>query len=137
MIQKACNFLVPHASANLALYSGAARAVGLTSLDELAFKAVLAGFRKVYGGLWVGGSLTLDHERLWVRQNLMNRLAHTDDYSLSIPLEEILRAEWTFGVVTGIVVVHTVHGTLKLRCFGARPFQEELARAARRAQLAR
>ena len=72
-----------------------------------------------------------------VQHHAIDPLDYDQKCDASLPLEEILRAEWTFGVVTGIVVVHTVHGTLKLRCFGARPFQEELARAARRAQLAR
>ena len=123
--EKMCNVLIPAAEADLRIYSAAARALGIDA-DTTAIEAVLMGFRKFYGGLWVGGTVRLMPSDLTFSPNAINRAVHTGDYSLSIPLADILELAPEFGVLSGIVRIATRSGTMRLRCFGAKAFARRI-----------
>lgn len=119
--KKRCNFLIPDAKADLALYSAGAKAAGLEPQEKM-LTAVLEGFRSIYGGLWVGGTAFLSAQHLAFTPNAMNQLMHKADYSLSIPLADITDLAYESGFVTGIIRITTKRGVMKLRCFGAKAF---------------
>ena len=95
--------------------------------------AVLALFRRAYGGLWVGGRVTLDDEVLVFTPNAVNRAVNEGTLDVRVALADVEAVEVRFGVVTKVVAVTTPARTLKLRCYGARRFAEEIARRCPRA----
>src|SRR5438128_5794866 len=54
-----------------------------------AFAWALGGFKKYYGGLWVGGRATLTNSKLSFEANAMNRLVQTRVLSVVDSLEQI------------------------------------------------
>ena len=123
---KAANLLVPKAEANMAVYSRAMATAGLdpiqNAISTLAAKQTFEGFRKFYGGLWVGGKVELLTSCLRFEPNAINNLVHKENYSLSIPLCEIDTLTPEFGVLSGIIVIKTRHGEVKIRCFRSKEF---------------
>lgn len=75
--------------------------------------------RRLFGGLWVGGTATLSHDTLRFDPNDMNRAMHATDVSFTLPLREITGIRLERGILTKIVVVSTLDGERRLRCFGA------------------
>lgn len=82
--------------------------------------------RKKYGGLWVGGRVTLTRAELRFAPNAVNRLAHFGDPSFTIPLSAIRHIEVEPGVVTKIIAVTWASGTTRFRCFGAARFADQI-----------
>lgn len=123
---KACNALIVDAQPDFALYSAAAKILGLDPAKEV-LEPIIKAFGAFYGGLWVGGVAKLTASQLSFTPNLVNKLLHKDDCAWSIPLEDIADLSLEFGVLTGIICVKTERGTAKLRCFGARGFLSRIA----------
>ncbi|MGH6832185.1 MAG: hypothetical protein ACRECM_04075, partial [Methyloceanibacter sp.] len=73
--KKFCNFLIPNAEPDLALYSAVARVLGLVPQEKMLI-GVLEGFRSFYGGLWVGGTALLSAQHLSFNPNAGNQLMH-------------------------------------------------------------
>jgi hypothetical protein len=86
--------------------------------------AVTSVAKKLMGGLWVGGTTYLTEDAVIFRPNLLNRLVHKQDYSVSIPLSEITDVKKRFGIGTQIIDVKTSKGTLSFRCYWASSFLE-------------
>lgn len=80
---------------------------------------VLEQYRRRYGGLWVGGRVTLTSKSIAFSPNALNRATHAGTLDVDIPLALIVRVDLLPGVVTKIVAIHTVGGLLKVRCYGA------------------
>jgi hypothetical protein len=80
---------------------------------------VLAAFKNYYGGLWVGGRVTLTDSNVIFEPNALNRSVHTGTLDISIPLSEISHVKCLPGFVTKIAAIHTAGGVLKVRCYGA------------------
>lgn len=80
---------------------------------------VLESFRRHYGGLWVGGRLTLSAQALTFRPNAMNRAVHSGELDLSVPLEEIAATHLEKASITDIICVTVASYVAKFRCFGA------------------
>ena len=87
---------------------------------------VLGAFKKAYGGLWVGGAITLDDNTLTFRANMLNRAIHKDLSEISIPLKDITSVNKRFGVLTGIIDIETDAGTLAVRLYGAKKFADKI-----------
>lgn len=87
---------------------------------------VLRGFKKAMGGLWVGGHATLHETHVVFQPNALNKKVHAEDYTLTIPLMSISDIKVRFGVVTKIIDLVTDHGTLSIRCYGAKAFAETI-----------
>lgn len=128
VVRKVCNCFIPVAEADLSRYATAASLLGV---DLESVEAVLDGFRAHYGGLWVGGSVELTTRALTFRPNAWNLAVHAEDYSFSVPLDDITDAEHSWGIVSGIITVTTVNGPFKLRCFRARRFRDAINRSRR------
>ena len=91
---------------------------------------VITGFtvgrlKRIYGGLWVGGTLYLLADSLVFCPNALNRSVHKGDVSRRVSLAEVASVTDQFGLVTGIVRVELNDGTeFKFRCYGATKFAQ-------------
>ena len=103
---------------------GARFLVSATGLDVT--EAVLKGFKKAMGGLWVGGTATLYETKIAFRPNAMNKAVHAGDYSIEIPLDNVTEVQVRFGFVTKIIDIATADGKLSIRCFGAPDFAAKI-----------
>jgi len=82
-------------------------------------QAVLEAFRQFYGGLWVGGRLTLTEVALRFAANAANRAVQSGTLDIVVPLTEITSVHVKKAMVTNIVVVGVGYRVVKLRCYGA------------------
>jgi hypothetical protein len=86
--------------------------------------------RKRYGGLWVGGRVTLTRAELGFAPNGANRLLHDGDPSVAIPLSAIRHIDVEPGFVTKIVAVTWAGGVARFRCYRAASFADQIRVAA-------
>jgi hypothetical protein len=86
--------------------------------------------RKRYGGLWVGGRVTLTPAELGFAPNGANRLLHDGDPSVAIPLAAIRQIDVEPGLVTKIVAVTWRGGVARFRCYRAARFADQIRVAA-------
>ena len=123
--KKLCNFLIQGAEANLSFARKLTDATGI-DFQEKTTEFILDQFKNAYGGLWVGGTAFLTENELTFKPNMMNKIFHTGENSLSIPLAEIINIEDKFGFFTRIIHITTANSTLKLRCYGAKAFAKSI-----------
>jgi hypothetical protein len=91
---------------------------------------VVSVFKKAYGGLWVGGRATLATTELSFRPNAANRAFHTGTLDIAVPLSAIAGVEVLGGFVTKIIAVRTPRFVVKIRCYGATAFADQIRSAA-------
>ena len=128
--RKLCNLLVPDAQANLASYMPALGTIG-AMIVETPTKQAIESFREHFGGLWVGGAVTLSRTHLAFEPNGMNRALHHGDSSLRVPLSEVRDVTREWGFISGIISIRTTRGTFKLRCWRARALADVIRQALR------
>ena len=126
--KKLCNFLFENVDAELSIASNIAEVTGI-NFNEDALNIVLDNFKRIYGGLWVGGSAYLTKDEFRFVPNLINKMFHKGDCTLSIPLTEILQTNVHFGFFTKIISLSTNYGTFKMRCYGANKFRDSISDA--------
>lgn len=113
-IKKLCNAFITDAVISRRIGGSVARNVG-----------AIGG---MMGGLWVGGTVTVNADALDWRPNIMNKALHENLQSVHIPLAEVLSVRRVFGVLTGIVVVELAGGVeFRFRCFNARAVAEHMS----------
>jgi hypothetical protein len=120
LAQRVANALIEDAQVNTSLGVGAFRAV----------EDVLARYRAKVGGLWVGGRATLTATVLAFAPNTMNRAVQTGSLDLAVPLSAILDVSVQRSFVTNIVEIRTPQSVLKIRCYGANTFAQQIRDAA-------
>ena len=113
LISKLCNALI--VSATVDSYAVSKDVAMVTDL-----------FKKMYGGLWVGGRLNIDRVNLSFAANSMNVAIHQDLEAITIPLNSITSVRWVFGFFTGIIAVTTKEKEFRFRCFGAKTVVAQL-----------
>ena len=91
--------------------------------------SLLFGFKLAYGGLWVGGRVTLTESNLEFSPNRVNHAAHKELHDISIPLKAVTSVSMKTGVVTKIIVIESSQLTFKVRCYGAENFAEQIRAA--------
>ena len=97
--------------------------------------AVLDQFRQHYGGLWVGGRVTLTPTTLEFHPNGVNRVANSGTLDLEIDLRRVESVEVQPGVLTKIVAVGVGGGrVVKARCFGAAGLADQIRAAVQAAR---
>lgn len=109
--------------AGLALDVGGAQAPGVNW--------VLERYRRHWGGLWVGGRITLTTEALEFEPNAVNRAIQSGNLRLRASLGSIVRVELLPSAITKTVAIHTSTSVLKVRCFGARDLANAIEGARR------
>jgi hypothetical protein len=100
-----------------------------TRYADLPVAVTLATYRMRFGGLWVGGRVTLTTSALVFAANRLNREVQSGTLDLRIPLADISDVAVRWGFVTKIIVVTVPGGAAKFRCFGAQRFAEQIDRA--------
>src|SRR5687767_9040387 len=104
--RKLCNALIKEAEVDFALLYTGLSVTGLAGAGK-GIEGVLILFRKFYGGLWVGGVAELGEKEFVFKPNLMNRIIHKGDYTIKIPIKEILGVDVKFGFFTKIIDIST------------------------------
>ena len=128
LAEKVVNFLIPEAEADLSMYRASNQLPSLEGVvTDLAVDGTLKGLKRLFGGLWVGGTVSLTSQNLCFVPNVMNMGSHKGDYSLSIPLVDITDLTHQFGFVTGIIRITTKRGVMKMRCYGSKKFLARIA----------
>jgi hypothetical protein len=120
---KAANFLVEDAALR-------DRAIGpvfdLLDVSLKPVELVLAGFRRQYGGLWVGGRVELSETAVSLAPNVLNRAVHQQLSSIEVPLAMVTSVEVLPGFVTKIIALGTPTHVVKLRCYGAPALADQI-----------
>ncbi|HJS44791.1 MAG TPA: hypothetical protein VJ753_00170 [Rhizomicrobium sp.] len=91
---------------------------------------MLRKFHRRYGGLWVGGRITLYRDRLGFAPNWLNRQVQVGDLAMEYPLTALVSVTRQFGLFTGIVDVDFGEKRLIFRCYGADKAADEIRAAA-------
>jgi hypothetical protein len=90
-------------------------------------------FRRHYGGVWVGGRLTLTDRTLTFVPNAVNRVANTGVLDIEIDLAEVTGPVTVLpGFVTKIIAVPVGGAVFKARCWGAKKMAERIQAAVAR-----
>lgn len=79
-------------------------------------------FRAAWGGLWVGGRVTLTTEAVSFSPNGLNRIAQSGTLDIRVPLSDVIDVEVRPGFVTDIVAITTPESVVKVRCYFATKF---------------
>src|SRR6478735_9406030 len=83
---------------------------------------VVSLFRSAWGGLWVGGRVTLTRRTVSFSANGVNRLMQSGTLDVSVPLAKVTDVKVLPGLVTKIVAITAPERVLKVRCYGAARF---------------
>ena len=89
----------------------------------------LSAFRAMWGGLWVGGRVTLTSDSVSFAANTLNRIAQSGTLDVSVPLKQVTDVEVLPGFFTNIVAISTPDRVLKIRCYWARHFADAVIAA--------
>jgi hypothetical protein len=125
---KMANFLVTDAEVNYEDVGEFYEVVGSGNVNVLA--GVLEGFRNHYGGLWVGGKVTVTQNAVHLNANAMNRMAQDGTLDVELPMTSIRKVTVEGGFVTKIVRLDTDAYSVKFRCYGAKDVASLIAKQA-------
>lgn len=92
----------------------------------IAFAGVMGAFKKMMGGLWVGGNVYITTKSIIFKPNKLNTALQANIDAVEIPLKDIVNVSKEFGMITGIVSINTDSGSLKVRCYNASGFMERI-----------
>jgi hypothetical protein len=87
---------------------------------------VLNRYRRRYGGLWVGGRLTLTTTDVQFHANALNRSIQSGELDITVELRSIESVEVLPGVLTKIIAIHTGDRVVKMRCWRATKVAEQI-----------
>jgi hypothetical protein len=90
----------------------------------------VARIRRRYGGLWVGGRVSLTATGFAFAANAVNRAVQSGTLDFVVPLDAIVGVEVERGFITNIIAIRTPDSVFKIRCFGAARFAEKVREAA-------
>jgi hypothetical protein len=90
-------------------------------------RSVINRFNRKWGGLWVGGTVSIAPQGVSFTPNRINRAVHEALEPINVPAEDIRAVRHEFGWVTGIVVVTHARGEFRFRCYGAKRLAATMA----------
>lgn len=88
--------------------------------------------KRLFGGLWVGGTVTITPEHVRFEPNAINVAVHENAHGFLVPYKDIRDVRVERGIGTNIVVLMTPEGERRFRCYKANDAAEAIS-AARRA----
>jgi hypothetical protein len=91
-----------------------------------AARRVLGRYRRRYGGLWVGGRLTVTTTDVQFHANALNRSIQSGQLDIAVDMRSIESVELLPGVLTKIIAIGTRDRVVKIRCFGAAKVAEQI-----------
>jgi hypothetical protein len=89
--------------------------------------SAIARFKRKFGGLWVGGTVTVSPDGVSFAPNALNRAVHEPLEPISVPAKDVRAVRSEFGWFAGIVVVEHLRGELRFRCYGAKHLAATMA----------
>lgn len=104
--------------------------VDVTAAVTSVNRRVLDRHRRRYGGLWVGGRLTVTDTNVAFHANALNRSIQSGQLDIVVDLRSIESVEVLPGVLTKIIAIHTADRVTKVRCFGAAKVADRIRAAA-------
>lgn len=104
--------------------------VDVTVATASASRRVLDRYRRRYGGLWVGGRLTVTDTDVQFHANALNRSIQSGQLDIIVDLRSIESVELLPGVLTKIIAIHTGDQVTKVRCFAAAKVADRIRAAA-------
>ncbi len=122
--KKVCNAKIEGATPNFTAYLVSFVSGGLGGV--IALGSVMGAFKKMIGGLWVGGNAYLTSKSIIFKPNKLNAGLHSNIDAIEIPLKSIIKLNKEFGMITGIININTDSGSLKIRCYNAYGFMEKI-----------
>jgi len=126
IVSKVANALVEDAERS----PGMGPVVDATGGSSDSMDWVLDRFRQHYGGLWVGGRLTLTTAKLEFHPNGLNRLANRGTLDIEIDLRSVTGPVAVLpGVATKIIAVPVAGRVFKARCWGAQSMADQIQAA--------
>ena len=84
-------------------------------------------FNRKWGGLWVGGTVSIAPQGVSFTPNRINRAVHEGLEPIDVPAADIRAVRHEFGWVTGIIVVTHARGEFRFRCYGAKRLAATMA----------
>jgi hypothetical protein len=130
MIKRKANALISDARPAIKVYFFSFADPNL--LASVVSKVALESFARYMGGLWVGGTAQLSDTSVEFIPNKVNIALNTGSLYVRIPLLDILDVNVAKGILTDVISIRTENGTLKLRCFSAKQFAEDICNAKNR-----
>lgn len=127
LLKKTANLLVE--DARIDLHPTVEAGLAVVEAPMSSTEQVLDGFRAKYGGLWVGGTLTVTDQQVEFHANALNRVVQAGTLDLGLPLRSIAQVEVQPGFVTKVVALTVGNRQVKSRMYGA----EQVAEAIRQA----
>jgi hypothetical protein len=103
--------------------------VDTAGADTAGLDVVLDQFRRHYGGLWVGGRLTLTSATLEFHPNAVNRVAHAGTLDIEVDVRRIEAVDVLPGFLTKIIAVRVGDKVVKVRCWGASKMADRIRAA--------
>ncbi|MCC2594240.1 hypothetical protein LKO27_12565 [Tessaracoccus sp. OS52] len=88
-------------------------------------------FRRFYGGLWVGGQVTLTSNRIRFAANSLNKIVRSGPMEFDVELRHVIEVTVRRGLFGNVIHVVLPGAVLQLRCLGARAFAEQIRDAIR------
>ena len=92
-------------------------------------RPVMWALRAMWGGLWVGGRVTLTSESVSFAANTLNRIVQSGTLDVSISLKQVTDVEVLPSFFLDIVAIRTPDRVLKVRCYWARRFADAVIAA--------
>ena len=89
--------------------------------------SVIHRFNRKWGGLWVGGTVSIAPQGVSFSPNRINRAVHEAPEPITVPSEDIRAVRHEFGWLTGIIVVTHARGEFRFRCYGAKRLAATMA----------
>jgi hypothetical protein len=89
--------------------------------------SVINRFNRKWGGLWVGGTVSVSPSGVSFSPNAINRVLHEPLEPIHILATDIRSVTREFGWFTGIVVVAHKQGEFRFRCYGAKKMAATMA----------
>jgi len=122
--KKICNALIKDAKPNFNFYIVPFASNGVAGM--VIADAVIKSFKKMFDGLWVGGTVYMASDCVIFNPNSLNKMLHSNVGRIEIPRSDIVGVDKEFGLVTSIICIKTNNGILKIRCYGASSFIDKI-----------
>jgi hypothetical protein len=90
---------------------------------------VVSMLQATWGGLWVGGRVTLTTKTVSFSANGANRMMQSGALDVSVPLAQVTDVKVLPGFITKIVAITTPESVVKVRCYRAAKFAEAILAA--------
>ena len=90
------------------------------------FALPAAAVSKMLGGTWVGGTCEVSQTHIKIYANKSNKFLMSNLDEILIPTTDVKNLELEKGFMTKIIVIHFGNTFIKIRCYDATKFIQDL-----------